>query len=140
MDRGLEPLRNPQEVCLGRSFGGYQKVLSHLQRSRRQIQRFASYCKQAKIFCCVFCRAIRATEMGGKSFCLAVSAVFFKPRLQALKLLIFAPRSGKIHFAVARCGFPKGSRPFGALLPPLLGARQEVAIVPSPSARSWARL
>jgi hypothetical protein len=29
-----------------------------------------------------------------------------------------------------RCGFPKGIRPFGAFLPPLLGACQEVASKP----------
>ena len=48
-------------------------------------------------------------------------------RSQNLKFYIFAPQSGKIYFSLAHCGFPKGIRPFGALLPPLLGARQEVA-------------
>ena len=36
-------------------------------------------------------------------------------------------RSESVALTKTHCGFPKGSRPFGALLPPLLGACQEVA-------------
>ena len=37
-------------------------------------------------------------------------------------------RSESAALTKTHCGIPKGIRPFGALLPPLLGAGQEVAI------------
>jgi hypothetical protein len=43
------PFGFPQSLALLLSFGGYQKAFWYLQISRRQIQRFASYCKQAII-------------------------------------------------------------------------------------------
>jgi hypothetical protein len=45
--KGLLPLRNPHRFALLLSFGGYQKALCFAKPLRRQIQRFASCCKQA---------------------------------------------------------------------------------------------
>jgi hypothetical protein len=36
--KGLMPLRNPQDLFLSLSFGGYQKALSHLQSLRQRIK------------------------------------------------------------------------------------------------------
>ena len=52
--KGLMPLRNPQDFVLSLSFGGYQKAFCLAKPLRRQIQRFASCCKQAIIFCTPF--------------------------------------------------------------------------------------
>jgi hypothetical protein len=56
------PLRNPQDLSLSLSFGGYQKALWHLQFLRNEIQRFRCYCKQAIVFCFIPCRAANLTE------------------------------------------------------------------------------
>ena len=97
--KGLEPFGNPQNLFLSLSFGGYQKALSHLQSLRRQIQRFASYCKQARIFYCVFCRAIRATETGSEEFCPKVSAAFYNRLLRNQKFCICASHDARFQRA-----------------------------------------
>ena len=45
--KGLMPLRNPQDLSLSLSFGGYQKACWRLRVLRRRSQSPASYCKQA---------------------------------------------------------------------------------------------
>jgi len=59
---GLMPLRNPQDLPLSLSFGGYQKALWHLQFLRRRSQSPASYCKQAIVSLFTLCRASKQIE------------------------------------------------------------------------------
>ena len=54
-------------------------------------------------------------------------ASFFNLQTQKLKMLIFASCCALAAPAKTHCGNPKGIRPFGAFLPPLLAAQQEVA-------------
>jgi len=62
--KGLIPFANPQAFVLSLSFGGYQKAFCHLQWSRRQIQRFASWYKQARGSCFTPCRATKRKTRG----------------------------------------------------------------------------
>jgi hypothetical protein len=49
--KGLIPFGFPQDLFLGRSFGGYQKTSLHLQSSRNKIQRFhISACAEMREF------------------------------------------------------------------------------------------
>ena len=76
---------------------------------------------RAKIFAISFClkfvqTRVRSSQKKRLLFCLRASFVLpfgLQTATQKLNLLIFAPQSGKTCFFVARCGFPKGIRPFG---------------------------
>ena len=108
--KGLMPLRNPQNLFLSLSFGGYQKACWHLQLLRNKIQRFCCCYKQivfaANLFgigCVTVSKSVR--------FCLLrvpfVFASFFNLQTQGLNLFAFAPQSAKTAFSR---GAPRGSK------------------------------
>jgi hypothetical protein len=84
-------------------------------RCKAEQERLNIYC-----LCCAPRQTPRAAGVGSKGFYPEMNANFFNSHSQNLHLFTFAPQSGKIHFAVAHCGNPKGIRPFGAFSSPIL--------------------